>query len=92
MQFSEKVLEMNNVNILSKDHFAAHQKVVSDYKLLLICENEFASYKGRKKNPTYTRLKNEIITLLHRIIENKNLLTENTKADEEYLSTLLNVI
>jgi hypothetical protein len=83
---------MNNVNILSKDHFAAHQKVVSDYKLLLICENELASYKGRKKNPTCARLKNEIITILRRIIENKNLLTENTKADEEYLTSLTSAV
>jgi hypothetical protein len=83
---------MNNVNILSKDHFAAHQQVVSDYKLLLICENELATYTGRKKNPTCARLKTEIITILQRIIENKNILTENTKADQEYLSSLTNVI
>jgi len=83
---------MNNVNILSKDHFAAHQQVVSDYKLLLICENELATYSGRKKNPTGARLKTEIITILHRIIENKNILTENTKADQEYLSSLTNAL
>lgn len=83
---------MNNVNILSKDHFAAHQQVVSDYKLLLICENELATYAGRKKNPTGARLKTEIITILHRIIENKNILTENTKADQEYLSSLTNAL
>lgn len=83
---------MNSINILSKEHFAAHEKVVADYKLLLVCENELASYKGRKKNSTYARLKDEIITLLHRIIENKNLLTENTKADEEYLNTLTNAL
>lgn len=83
---------MNNVNILSKDHFAAHQQVVSDYKLLLICENELARYTGREKNSTCARLKTEIITILQRIIENKNILTENTKADQEYLSSLTNVI
>ncbi|MDD2674365.1 MAG: hypothetical protein PHF81_05745 [Flavobacterium sp.] len=83
---------MNNVNILSKDHFAAHQQVVSDYKLLLICENELVTYAGRKKNPTGARLKTEIIAILHRIIENKNILTENTKADQEYLSSLTNVL
>jgi len=81
---------MNNVNILSKDHFAAYEKVISDYKLLLRCENELASHAGLKKNPAYMRLKDEIITLLQRIIENKNLLIENTKADQEYLRTLTN--
>lgn len=83
---------MNSSNILSKDHFAAHQRVVSDYKLLLICENELATYTGRKKNPTYERLKKELITILHRIIENKNILTENTKADQEYLNSLTNTV
>jgi hypothetical protein len=79
---------MNNKNILSKDHFAAHEKVISDYKLLLRCEDELASYAGPKKNPACARLKNEIITILHRIIANKNILTENTNADQEYLNRL----
>lgn len=79
---------MSNKNILSKDHFAAHQKVVSDYKLLLICENELSTLSATKKNPTYSRIKKEIIELLERIIENKNFLTENTKSDQEYLDKL----
>ncbi|AWG23034.1 hypothetical protein FFWV33_16625 [Flavobacterium faecale] len=82
---------MNDVNLLSKDHFAAHQQVVSDYKLLLICENELTTYSGREKNPIYARLRNEMIVLLQRIILNKNIIAENTKADQDYLQTLTNV-
>ncbi|MEZ7500357.1 hypothetical protein QO200_16610 [Flavobacterium sp. Arc3] len=79
---------MNDVNILSKDHFAAHQQVVSDYKLLLICENELATHSSKGGNPIIMRLKKDIIFLLQRIIINKNILTENTKADQDYLQTL----
>jgi hypothetical protein len=83
---------MNNISILSKDHFAAHQQVVSDYKLLLICENELAIYSGRKKSSNCARLKTEIIAILQRIIENKNILIESTQADQEYLNSLTNEI
>jgi hypothetical protein len=83
---------MNNVNILSKDHFAAHQQVVSDYKLLIICEKELATNTERKKTTTSKRLKKEIILILERIIANKNILTENTKADQEYLHSLTNIV
>jgi hypothetical protein len=79
---------MENGNILSKEHFAAHQQVVTDYKLLLICENELATYSSKGKNETCARLRKEMIILLQRIIENKNILIENTKADHDYLDSL----
>lgn len=81
---------MNNVNLLSKDHFAAHEQVVSDYKLLLMCESELATYTDSDKNSSSTRIKKEMISLLNRIIANKNILTANIKADEEYLHSLTN--
>jgi len=83
---------MNGVNILSKDHFAAYQKIVSDYKLLLICENELANYLGKKKNQFVVGVENKMIVLLKQIILNKKILTENTKADEDYLQTLTTLI
>lgn len=79
---------MNNINLLSKDHFAAHEQVVSDYKLLLMCESELATSTDFDKNSSSTRIKKEMISLLNRIISNKNILTANIKADEEYLDSL----
>jgi hypothetical protein len=80
---------MNGSNILSKDHFAAHEQVVSDYKLLLRCENEITRYSGEEKNLARTRLTKEMILILERIIINKNILIENTQADQDYLKKLM---
>lgn len=83
---------MNSANISSKEHFAAHQQVVLDYKLLLICENELATYTIGEKNSSSTRLVKEMITLINRIIVNKNILKENTDPDHEFLQTLTNLL
>lgn len=83
---------MGDFNLLSKDHFAAHQQVIADYRLLLICETELTKYSDRKTSQTYFRLKNQIIVLLERIIGNKNILKMKTKADQEYLQSLRNSV
>ncbi|MBY0486486.1 MAG: hypothetical protein K2P85_04770 [Flavobacteriaceae bacterium] len=80
---------MYNVPILSKTHFAAYLQVIDDYKSLLVYEQELSLYSDEKKKNSYGRIKNDIIFLLQRIIENKNILKENTKSDQEYLVSLI---
>lgn len=81
---------MSNVFILSKDHFAAYNQVIDDYKSLLVYEQELIHHIDGRRKSSYERIKNEIIFLIQRIIENKNILKENTKADQEYLNSLIN--
>jgi hypothetical protein len=80
--------QMEQSNILSKDHFAAYRQVVSDYTLLLALEDQLKIYKSSEKNRTVVRVKKEIILILTRIIENKIFLAENAEADTEYLERL----
>jgi hypothetical protein len=81
---------MNNVAILSIRNFEAYQQVIDDYRSLLLYENELLLYSNEKRKSNYNRIKNEIIILLERVIVNKNILKENTFADDEYLKTLNN--
>ncbi|GAA4054053.1 hypothetical protein [Flavobacterium chungnamense] len=80
---------MNNVAILSIKHFTAFNQVVEDYKSLLFYEQELINYEDDRRKASYERVKKEIIFLLRRIIKNKDILEENTKADQEYLSKLI---
>tara|TARA_R110000823_G_scaffold252037_1_gene374737 strand:- start:564 stop:821 length:258 start_codon:yes stop_codon:yes gene_type:complete len=82
---------MNNISILSIKHFVAYNQVVEDYKTLIIYERELSLCHNRKKKANYDRIRDEIIFLLQRIIDNKNILKENTSADQEYLITCTNV-
>ncbi|MBX9889421.1 MAG: hypothetical protein K2Y30_15990 [Flavobacteriaceae bacterium] len=77
-------------NITSKEHFTAYEQVITDYKLIVVCEMDLATYQSNSKNIASKMLKKEIISRLERIISNKNILNENTKADQEYLNRLLN--
>lgn len=80
---------MNNVAILSIKHFTAFNQVVEDYKSLLFYEQELLNYEFDRRKTSYERVKKEIIFLLKRIIRNKEILEENTKADQEYLNKLI---
>ncbi|GAA4080430.1 hypothetical protein GCM10022389_28170 [Flavobacterium cheonanense] len=80
---------MNNIAILSIKHFTAFNQVVEDYKSLLFYEQELINYEDDKRKASYERVKKEIIFLLKRIIKNKDILEENTKADQEYLNKLI---
>lgn len=80
---------MNNVAILSVKHFTAFNQVVEDYKSLLFYEQELMNYQDDRRKTSYERVKKEIIFLLKRIIKNKDILEENTKADQEYLNELI---
>ena len=77
------------MSILSLKHFSAFNQVVEDYKSLLFYEQELLNYEDDKRKASYDRVKKEIIFLLKRIIENKNILKENTSADQEYLNKLI---
>jgi hypothetical protein len=77
---------MDKIELLSKNHFLAYNQVVEDYKSLLVYEQELALYNQEKRKFSHIRIKNEIVILLKRIIENKNFLCISTKADEEYLT------
>ncbi len=77
------------MSILSLKHFSAFNQVVEDYKSLLFYEQELLNYEDNKRKASYERVKKEIIFLLRRIIENKNILKENTNADQEYLNKLI---
>jgi len=81
---------MNGDNILSKDHFNAHNQVVSDYTLLLLLEQELENCNTTEQDRIVKRLKGEMILLLQRIIVTKSFLQQKTEADKEYLSSLLN--
>lgn len=80
---------MHHSSISSKNHFSAYQEIVSDYKLLLVCELDLSNYIGKEEHVTSVRLKKEMILLLQRIIKNKNILLESTKEDEDYLQKLI---
>jgi hypothetical protein len=80
---------MKSMSILSLKHFSAFNQVVEDYKSLLFYEQELLNYEDNKRKASYERVKKEIIFLLRRIIENKNILKENTNADQEYLNKLI---
>jgi hypothetical protein len=80
---------MNNVAILSIKHFTAFNQVVEDYKSLLFYEQELINYEDDRRKASYERVKKEIIFLLKRIIKNKDILEENTRADQEYLNKLI---
>jgi hypothetical protein len=81
---------MNGVNILSKDHFAAHQQIVSDYTLLLLFEKELSNATTKEEKRIITKIKEEMVLLLQRIIKAKTFLIEEIKADQDYLNILLN--
>lgn len=81
---------MNDTSIISIKHFAAYNQIIEDYKSLLVYEQELLRYDGVKRKTSSGRIKNEIIFLLHRIIENKNILKENSEADQNYISKLVN--
>jgi hypothetical protein len=80
---------MNYLAIISIKHFAAFNQVMEDYKLLLFYESELGYKLNLNRKSNNKRIKNEIILLLKRVIENKNILNQNTSADEEYLSNLI---
>ena len=76
-------------SILSIKHFSAYQQVEIDYSSILIYQSELMHVINRN-SPNYLRIKDEIITLLERIITNKNFLNLNVKADEDYLLNIKN--
>jgi len=80
---------MNNIAILSIKHFSAFNQVVEDYKALSFYEQELLNYEDDRRKTSYERVKKEIIFLLKRIIKNKDILEENTKADQEYLNKFI---
>lgn len=80
---------MNYLAIISIKHFAAFNQVMEDYKLLLFYESELSYKLNLNRKSNNKRINKEIILLLKRVIENKNILNQNTSADEEYLSNLI---